>query len=545
MSTTVVASEDVDAGEPSRALSTREYRLLLYGPFTVLVLLSFLNTSDDPLITLRYAVNFAHGHGPVFNISQRVEGFSSPLHLAILTALQVLPWGHQLLKAKLVSLVFGVLAVRVSGRLFQEFEIPNWAMRLLLVAGGASFMMVLDASNGLETSLMCWLVTSFVLRLIRSPHGESPWKTGIIAAGVSVVRPEGAFIVVIAAIAEWFTAPKGSRRSAIKFLIVPAVALIALFLARHAYYGQWLPNTFYAKSPTAARALWWGFLYLRQAFQISASFLPREFDFFTPFAIVLLAFQLVLFFAGFAWKRDRKFIIASAVIVAEVAIVLRSGGDWMKGARFMAPVAPELVLLQVLGLLVLFRKYSKTALDRIQVWESYLPAFACTFLVLACTAPLLSQRDAAWNSHGHFGDQSIIGNGGYGHLSTAWLASPKLVSCAKPGDTVAYSEMGYFGLHDMDLNIIDVRGLTDTYIAHNAPKITRTQSGVNDLDSWKPDSVVGRYLIQQKPALILTFDFTPRESLYNGMYRLQDISVSSVFRGEPLTLYRRADFNCS
>ena len=31
---------------------------------------------DDSFITLRYSANFVHGHGPVFNIGQRVEGFT-------------------------------------------------------------------------------------------------------------------------------------------------------------------------------------------------------------------------------------------------------------------------------------------------------------------------------------------------------------------------------------------------------------------------------------------------------------------------------------
>jgi hypothetical protein len=34
---------------------------------------------DDSYIFLRYAENFASGHGPVFNPGERVEGYSSPL----------------------------------------------------------------------------------------------------------------------------------------------------------------------------------------------------------------------------------------------------------------------------------------------------------------------------------------------------------------------------------------------------------------------------------------------------------------------------------
>src|SRR5687768_7432065 len=35
--------------------------------------------SDDAYITARYADNLAHGHGPVFNVGERVQGFTHPL----------------------------------------------------------------------------------------------------------------------------------------------------------------------------------------------------------------------------------------------------------------------------------------------------------------------------------------------------------------------------------------------------------------------------------------------------------------------------------
>jgi hypothetical protein len=39
---------------------------------------------DDSFITLRYAQNLAEGHGLVFNLNERVEGFTSPLWTILL-----------------------------------------------------------------------------------------------------------------------------------------------------------------------------------------------------------------------------------------------------------------------------------------------------------------------------------------------------------------------------------------------------------------------------------------------------------------------------
>ena len=55
------------------------YLLLLLSAYSV-----FCVTTDDPFITYRYAANLLAGHGPVFNIGERVEGFTSPLHLLLM-----------------------------------------------------------------------------------------------------------------------------------------------------------------------------------------------------------------------------------------------------------------------------------------------------------------------------------------------------------------------------------------------------------------------------------------------------------------------------
>ena len=51
----------------------------------------FTFTNDDPFIVFRYADNLRRGIGPVMNAGERVEGFSSPLHLGLITLLRGLP----------------------------------------------------------------------------------------------------------------------------------------------------------------------------------------------------------------------------------------------------------------------------------------------------------------------------------------------------------------------------------------------------------------------------------------------------------------------
>jgi hypothetical protein len=505
-------------------------------------MLSFCITSDDPLITLRYAYNFAHGHGPVFNVGERVEGFTSPLHLVVMTVLQWLPWGHVLLKAKLASLLFGLLSVRKAGQLYQQFELPKWALGLALVAGGSSFMMVLAASNGLETSLMCWLVTAYVVRLVRDRMGEQWIKTGVYAMGVVLVRPEGVVIVALGTVAALLTAGKGFRIKAIRYVVLPVVAMIVLLLARHAYYGYWLPNTFYAKNPPSMRALYLGVIYLGHVFQERASFLPWVPRSIGVMSWIFMVLQIALFVTGLFWQRNRKFLIISIVIVAEILIILKGGGDWMKGARFAAPVAPEVVLIEVMGALALFRKLRYDVLN-ISLFDQILPASVAVFLVVACCAPLLADRQPVWFTNGNFGTQKLVSVGGYSSGSYWWANASSLFRCAKPGDTIAWSEVGYFGLAELDKNVIDTRGLTDAYFAHNSPQKHSHLFGEVNPDGANPNSVMGRYMIAKKPAYILSYEFQPQSQLYNGLYRLVR-TMHPDWYGRPTQLYVRSDRSC-
>ena len=96
---------------PTARPSRGERTWCLALPFAVAVLLSFAHTPDDGFITLRYAWNLVHGHGPVFNPGEHVLGASSSLHLLLSTGVVLAPHSYALVVAKLVSLVFGALAL--------------------------------------------------------------------------------------------------------------------------------------------------------------------------------------------------------------------------------------------------------------------------------------------------------------------------------------------------------------------------------------------------------------------------------------------------
>ena len=235
--------------------------------------------TDDAFISFRYARNLLNGHGLVFNVGERVEGYSNFLWVLELAAVwrvldippeRAAPWLSALFTAGTLALMLWWIArlprLRMRG-------LVSW-MALALVCGSATFA-VWTSAGGLETRQFTFFIVLAVacLSLYRNR------RLGLLAASVSLAlasltRPEGPLIA--ACCFAWFgalqlldtlsalrraTEPQSvSLRTAIAAtagridwrgllcLIAPfAVIVGAHFLFRYAYYGEWLPNTYYAK----------------------------------------------------------------------------------------------------------------------------------------------------------------------------------------------------------------------------------------------------------------------------------------------------------
>jgi arabinofuranosyltransferase len=55
------------------------------GAVLFLRVLHYSWVTDDAFITFRYVINFVSGDGPVFNIGERVQGFTHPLWFMLLS----------------------------------------------------------------------------------------------------------------------------------------------------------------------------------------------------------------------------------------------------------------------------------------------------------------------------------------------------------------------------------------------------------------------------------------------------------------------------
>jgi arabinofuranosyltransferase len=505
---------------------------LAVAVFLPLVVLTFANTPDDALITLRYAWNLLHHGQPVFNLGQRVEGYSSPLHLLIASAVLLLPGGDALLKLKLVSVVFGLATLWQTARLTDNIRLPAWARLSVMVAVAGSWNFAVSASNGLETTLVAFLATGAAAALA-SPESPRRQREAAVWAGLlALARPDALLIVAALGVASAVAGRDAVWWRRIRWLIGPAVMFTALLLFRVAYYGQLVPNTYFAKQLAPVAAVGSGISYLLSSQPLAG---------WGSGLILSLAEAGLIVFGLVRFLRARRVMLYPlAVVIAELLFVFESGGDWMKGGRFFVSAIPSATLLLICGVeAILVAGASAASIRRRRVMA--------VAVVAALAAPVSSSYLApAWVVAG-VSDSSLIASGHY-PLSKLWATAVGTAACLPPGESVAYSEIGLFGFEHLDLRLVDTSGLTDTEVATHATAAERHPWGVSDPDWYRPGSLVGGVLMRARPAMILAFNnyvnAPPSRSILNGQYVRVESIPEPGSSGTDLFVYLRRGFTC-
>ncbi len=266
------------------------------------------------------------GHGLVFNPGERVEGYTNFLWVLELAALWRVFGLRPENAAQWLSVAYtiGTLAatvwwaVRLPG--LRRRSLVAW-MAMGLLCTSATFA-VWTSAGGLETRQFSFFIVAAVVCL--TVHADSRWGLTLASlslAAAALTRPEGPLIA--ACCFGWFAARDvaASGRLRVKHgdlarLVLPFVAVVAAhFLFRYAYYGEWLPNTWYAKHVRP----WYesGFSYLWAAAIDTGLYLLLP--------LALLAVRR-------AWRERADFSLALPLvcIVPHMAYVLRVGGDYFE-----------------------------------------------------------------------------------------------------------------------------------------------------------------------------------------------------------------------
>jgi len=426
---------------------------------------------DDAYISLRYATNLAEGSGLVWNPGERVEGYTNFLWTALIALLlRLSDLDAPLLALVLCWLCFVLnlwVAARLELRLLRSLALPlPLATAPLLLALHPVF--VAYGSTGMETGLCALWVSLAALALCGRWSGRAALMAGTALIAATLTRPDhglfyavGAGVVVYQELALlWEMRARGEalqlwpglRRGLL--YAAPFTVYLAYLGWKLQYYGQLLPNTYYAKS---ADMSWFGQggLYLL-LFVVATSAI-------VPLVLAVLAGIRLTTRDNPAWTRVALFVAGSTLLYC--LYVARIGGDFMHG-RFLVPLLPVLFVCAAAGVHSLVPRAA--AANSLRGW---LPWAVAAGLLLASVQPLpvfdgLQPRFGIVDESRYYPVTALRPEVrvDHNHWKIGTFLRDRLVAQGiRP--IIGSGGIGMVGYYSR-LPLIDVYGLTDSTISH-------------------------------------------------------------------------------
>lgn len=332
------ADNQLDWTEPKRGLlnesqATRVVaivRLLSLGILgTLMVRIAWI--SDDSLITLRTALNLAHGWGPGYNATEAVQAYTHPLWFLLWLVGGAI--SHEwILTIAALGIACSLAAASIALRTVRSVA----AVILVTGALGLSNAFMEYTTSGLENPLAYLMVGATLTLSLRADEPASRPTSGgfallgVTLAGVALTRLDLLLIALPAALV--FVRQHGTRvRTLLAATTGFVLPLVAWFTWSYITYAALLPNTFEAKRNLVipiAELVVQGCRYL---------WVSIEHD---PVTGLAIAVGLLV---GFVWGSLLQRAWAAGVLLY-LAYVVYIGGDFMTG-RFLAVPAYIAVLL--------------------------------------------------------------------------------------------------------------------------------------------------------------------------------------------------------
>ncbi len=298
--------------------------------------------SDDASIDFRVIHNILHGYGPVYNPGERVEVYTDPLWLALLTIVSgvltfiSLQWWSVLLGLAFTGGGFwlaGLATMSIAQDEEERFVLPLGLICVSVVGGVWMF-----ATSGLETGLifgwlgLCWWL---LVRTLRHENRGLYLTAAVLSLGF-IIRPD----MILFTIAEGivlgvllFRNKPPERSVGYRHVFLLGVLLFAVpllsELLRIAYFGLLVSNTAIAKSA--------GSSYWSQGFTYAWDFI-RPYFLFIP---ILFLGAIAVKRGALWWQRGSRLVLLVAIAPViggflDSIYVIRVGGDFMH-ARMLLP----------------------------------------------------------------------------------------------------------------------------------------------------------------------------------------------------------------
>jgi arabinofuranosyltransferase len=294
--------------------------LLLAGLALAIVVVRQAWVCDDAFITLRSVKQFVHGNGLVWNAGERVQAFTHPLWLFVLTPFYWVT-REPFYTPIVVSLITTCLAMVLVARPIAISPLSALAAFAVLLSSKA---FVDYSTSGLENPLTHLLLAAFFAVYFRqgasanSRLSKLAWIAGLAALN----RLDTLLIFAPALIEAARTVPLRRALATIALGFTPMLAWECFSIV---YYGAPFPNTAYAKLGADIERS----ELVRQGLAYFESTLDLD-----PSTLIAIALGLVLALR----RRARGDVALCAGALLYLAYVVCIGGDFMSGRFLAAPL---------------------------------------------------------------------------------------------------------------------------------------------------------------------------------------------------------------
>jgi len=283
--------------------------------------------SDDAYITFRTVDNFVHGYGLTWNVAERVQAYTHPLWMFLLSGVYLLSEKIFYFTSILLCMLFSVATVLFFAARVALAPLPALIGTTIFVLSKA---FVDYSTSGLENPLTHFLLMLFLFVYLARPAGRRTLLWLSLLGGLLTFNRMDAILLVLPALCVVFYRVRS--RSSLGTVVLGLAPFLAWEAFALFYYGSPLPNTAYAKlnNGIAAGALIrQGLVYLLASLKL---------DPLTPIVIVAgLVVPLI--------TRQRRHVPLVLGALLYLLYLLCIGGDFMMGRFLTAPLLIAVVLL--------------------------------------------------------------------------------------------------------------------------------------------------------------------------------------------------------
>lgn len=197
--------------------------------------------NDDQFIFYRYIDNVIAGNGLVYNIGERVMGFTAPLFTLLgVFGKFLFPSVYTPTIVSYLNIILLSLAAGFFYRVCNKFVSAKMSFLAVLVF---AFSMSKAIPEGMETPLFILAIFAFFDSLLNQRY----YVSAVFLALAILTRPDAGLVAVLAFIFWWQKA--GFRRAVILAVVSVAVALPWLVFST-IYFGSFIPQSLVAKLHT-------------------------------------------------------------------------------------------------------------------------------------------------------------------------------------------------------------------------------------------------------------------------------------------------------